>query len=220
MTRRILCLFMMLTVTALSFASVSAKECSFSLSDENVQKGRLFEINLSADSKEKIASFVAEFTFDSKYLKFSSCKTADDNGITEVNQSDEGKLRVVYLCKEGTDSSVLTLTFKALQEGSTEVTCDVSQVINADYEDITALSCKSAMINIYSSHKNVTKETDITQDSTEEAATSCSKSEVTAIEGKSSKTEIVIFSVLTILCLVSAIGFVLYKAKGKKKEGK
>lgn len=220
MIRRISCLLLILTLIALSLASVSAKECVFSLSDASVKKGRLFEVSFSADSKEKIASFVAEFTFDSKYLKFNSCKTADENGVIEVNQIDGGKLRVVYLCEDGTDSPVLTLTFKAIQEGNTEINCDASQVVNTGYEDITALSCEPAMINIYLSHKDVPKETDVIQDSTEETVSDYSKSVVTVVEGNSSKTEIIIFSALVVMCLVCIAGYISYKAGKRAKRKK
>ena len=147
MSRRLLSLliavYMLVTIWVVP---VYAKECSFSLADADVQKGRLFDISFSV-SGEDIASFIAEYTFDSKYLKLSSCKSVDKNAVVEVNQNDEGQIKVVYLCDEGTDSPVLTLTFKGLQESSTEVACKVSQVINTDYEDISVTSCKSAKIN-------------------------------------------------------------------------
>lgn len=223
MKRRLFSLFIVFVLCFGSLVCASANDCSFCLSDASVKKGRLFEIEFSLNEDEDISAFVAEYTFDSKYLKFDSCKTARENALVELNQADRGRVRIVYLCKDGINTRdnglVLTLTFKALQEGNTEIACDISQVINNEYEDITALSCDSAKVSIYSTHKDIADETEIIQNPAEESTEVYSKTESTVVEGNATKSEIVIFSVLTVLCLVSAVGFVSYKL-GKKKSGK
>ena len=236
--RRMFCRLCSVPVILLILMSVSftasAKECSFSLSDAKGKKGREVQIDLFADT-DGIASFVADFTFDSQNLCFVSASSSYADAELEANCLSEGKVVLVYLCKGGTKQSdskpLLTLTFKALKEGGSAVDVNIRQVIDTEYRSIEALQCKSGMISINNSrgasnestanlHESHNPDVHIKATYEEYQQIGDDGSDTTYIEGNPRKNQVIIFSVLAVLSLLSVVGFISFKAglKLRKKD--
>ena len=164
MTRRVSLLLALLSAVMIlsSVFSVCAGECSFSLSDANCEKDRIFEVNLSAESQSKIASFVGEINFQSGAVEYRNAKCTDGDSLVSVNQNESGKITFVFLCEKGqscvTDTTLITFKFKANAEGNENLTLKVRDCIGVGGEDISAVASKNSTAKVTASHgKSKTK---------------------------------------------------------------
>ena len=157
MTRKVNLLLALLSVIFLlsTIFSVCAGECSFSVSDANCEKGRIFEVHLSAKSQKQIASFVGEMNFQSGAVEYRSAKCVDGNSLVSVNENESGKITFVYLCEKGQscvgDTSVITFKFKANTEGDHNLTLKVRDCIDVSGEDISAVVRGGSSVKVTSS---------------------------------------------------------------------
>lgn len=202
--------------------SAEVRECSFELSDAKAYEGRNFQITFSACSKENIASFVADFTYDTEYLQFVSCK-ANDDCVVETNAS-EGKATLVFLCENGikteNNDALFSLTFKAVSTGTCQISAELGQVINTDYEDVKDIYCKSSRVEIISSKPHTDNPSDqwtdvqIDEDSSDESS---GDEKRFVVKGQSLDIEIIVFAALSLIMFACVIGITAYQM-GKKQR--
>ena len=158
MTRRVSLLLALLSAfMILSTAfTVYAGECSFSLSDASCENGRTFEVNLSAESQSKIASFVGEINFQSGAVEYKGAKCTDGDSLVSVNQNESGKITFVFLCEKGqscvTDTTLITFKFKANAEGEENLTLKVWDCIDADGKDISVVVREDSSAKVTASY--------------------------------------------------------------------
>lgn len=124
-----------------SFQVFAQNNVSFSLSSDNADENRLFYIYTNAHSdSEKLGAVKLTYTYDPSVIEFRDASTQEN---AEVEYSDEdGVLSLIYLCDEGEDLSegknIVSLKFKAVNEGDTLITLLPEQCINASAQDLTA----------------------------------------------------------------------------------
>lgn len=151
MMRKIpLLLVLLMTFMSVCFtAQADANECSFALSDVSAGKGRLFEVNLTIKSQEKVASFLGDITFDSDALEYRDAKCAYDNSLVSVNQKEKGKITFVYLCEEGrsceSETKIITFKFKAKNTGNYGLPLGIRDAVDSSGNDLSPRVSKGSL---------------------------------------------------------------------------
>ena len=178
MFKKIFC-FICVLILPLAFAATvsAANEACFSVSDITTNKNRLFDTNLSADSQ--VAAFVAEISYNKDELRFDGAKVLAEDAQLSVNSEANGFVKIAYLCESGASGDLIKLSFKSFTS-DTEISFEVSQVIDKDGNDITAVSTKDAFVKISDSEKKADSKTD--KSSEKDQKGSSSQIETSALE--------------------------------------
>ena len=138
-------------LTAGSSAVCLAQSTEFYFEDVQAKRGRVFDVTLCARDNSNIAAFEAKVTYDADCLEYRNCTPSGDNVEVQVNSSENGLLRIVFLCEDGIDASkdteLITFDFKALEEGSCSISAQINGLINTDFEDADA-AVKSGCVTV------------------------------------------------------------------------
>lgn len=225
-------LFATLLMLASAFSAFASTDALFSLSDTEVQKGRLFEVTLKAEADTEISSFVCELLYDSQVIAFNSAKVLESDAGYSINTLEEGKVTAVYLCEDGVscteETELMTFKFKALEAGSTQIELFVKDAIASDLSDVEASRCVSSRVTVLSagvtdarSDKNKTavqKNTDTESDvNTQEASDSFIKGS-TDIAGFDISNQTLTALVLSFVCTVLVSLYGAYRLGAKKQS--
>lgn len=236
MTKRIniLILLTICFVFILGIPVVSASQTAQLYFEEaQAKRGRLFDVNFCADKTENLAAFTADISYDAAMIAYRDCDVADSSMKVQVNASEAGLLRVVFLCEEGVDCSnattLMTFSFKALQAGNSVVSASASDLINSDSEDLDC-TVKSGLIVIDSppaGSKNPANETGDDNAENESSAEVDSGSYTNGITSAEPVDNSIVMIVIVVGALLLAI-FVcvifriiaVYKSKANEVENK
>lgn len=139
-----------LLLTVSSAVVYSAEVAEFSLSNVQVQKGRLFEITLSAKGAEDIAAFVAQLEYDADSVEYRSCSVCDEAYEYSINTNENGKLTVAFLCEDGVNTTeekpLIKFTFKAIKSKNSDISLSVRDVIDSHSQDVAVPSCVGSRV--------------------------------------------------------------------------
>ncbi len=230
----VFCIVFMLS----SLSAVWAAGSEFTLSHAHAKKGRLFTVTLDCKGDRKIGSFIAEIEYNAVALEYRTAKVMDKSAEFSVNSTQEGMVRLVYLCEEGAEckskTPLVELTFKALQTGDHGISLGVRQVIDSSGADVVVSGGTSAIVrveasanspNAQSSGSDKSEEADPKNSVRAEDSTKIDDNEVgsqyaTVIDGRDHDVLLIIVSVLTVLTLLCLVGFCAYKygIKAASKE--
>lgn len=144
-------------IIASCITAYSASNISFSLSNASARKGRLVSIDMSASFDNYLCAALFEFTFDDSVLEFRDIKCENDNSKIETNCVGN-KVKAIFLNEFGDDVSsrnvIFTITFKAVDYGTSYIDYTVSDCIDADVKSINVGSCTSGKISVTGSSDN------------------------------------------------------------------
>lgn len=229
MTRKVNLLLALLSVIFLlsTIFSVCAGECSFSLSDANCENGRTFEVNLSAESQSKIASFVGEINFQSGAVEYKGAKCTDGNSLVSVNQNESGKITFVFLCEKGqscvAETTLITFKFKANAEGEENLILKVRDCIGVGGEDISAVVSKNSTAKVTASYGKSKTKGDLSDKShvttTDESKGESSEDSIFTRVGSSGLNPYLLFSLIAAAAVaIIIVACVFYKLGVAKSE--
>lgn len=135
------------------FTIYSAQSVDFKLNDCTVDKNRLFTVEMTAKGEKPLSAASFEFTYDKSMFEFRSAKTTDDSSKISYNELSD-KVKVVFLNTYGkeinSESSIFTLTFKAVKSGVGYIDFFVSDCVDSEITSIDAGKCTSAKITVNS----------------------------------------------------------------------
>ncbi len=229
-----------LTLLLISFVSASAAGCEFSLSDAQVKKGRIFTLSLECKADREICAFIAEIEYDTDALEYRSAKVTDKSAEYSVNATEEGKLRLVYLCEEGVNckgkTPLMEFNFKALQSGVFQVSINAQQVIDINSSEIAVSKAEGAFVSVgTTAAQNNSQRVDSDKSEKVESKGNTEAEETTKIDGSNGYSKgytgvegvdydvvLIVASVTAVLVLLCLVGFCAYKygvkVTIKKKE--
>lgn len=192
---------------------------SFSLPDADVKKGRLFDIELICIAEASVSAFIAEVTFDPTAIEYRKTKTLHEESQHSVNSTEEGKLTVVYLCENGVDcaesEALLTLSFKAVSQGSFTVNLCVREAIDTNGFDLGAEVCVGCSVLVKAVSSN--SEISTTQICEESLADDILQAETmvgaadTTVEGKDSDASPTVTAIIAVLSALAIVSLVAYR---------
>lgn len=221
----VLCIVFMLS----SFSVVWAAGSEFSLSPVQTSKGRLFSVSLECKADKEIGSFIAEIEYNADAVEYKSAKVTDKSAELSVNSTQEGLVRLVYLCEEGADckskTPLVQFTFKALQTGEHKISLGVRQVIDHRGADVEASGGDYAIVTVEDSakrpdaqgsgaDKKVDKDTNSSaraEDPTKIEESETDHGYVTLVDERNHDVPLIIASVSMVLTLVCLVGICAYK---------
>lgn len=215
--------FIIYSLIICSAFSAFALDGSFYLTSEEARVGRLFQVKFVADC-EHLSAFVAEIEFDSQVLAYRSVKNLIDGSEYSVNTSEDGKIVVAWLNEEGVggSSELFSIEFKALSDGVTNLSLNVSQAISGDFADVSA-DCSDLTLEILPKTSDDTKENSDKSEAAEQSETA----NATSIEAKPlskevkdtpSKFPFALVSLLAIIVLIICAVIIALKIPKKKKH--
>lgn len=217
-------------LTAGSSAVCLAQSTEFYFVDTEAKRGRLFDITLCARNNSDIAAFEAEVTYDADCLEYRNCTPSGDNVEVRVNSSENGLLRIVFLCEDGMDAvkdtELITFSFKALEEGSCSLSAQISGLINTDFEDADA-TVHGGCVIVSAPHVSGEAQSDKKAESSENSEADTENESDAQAKGSSTYTDpanssVVIIVIIVVLIFLSVAGVVVYKIialrKNKSKE--
>lgn len=221
MRKILLLLILLLTFMSVGFTvQAEENECRFALSDANVSKGRIFEVNLTAKSRKKLSSFIGEITFDSGSLEYRSAKCVYDTSLVSVNANETGKITFVYLCEEGqscvAETEILTLRFKANVQGQEELSLNIRDAVDSSGKDLSALTSKGSSVVVSSSSgsKKTADGSDLSDDgdSLDEATSDESKQDgFTSVKGNTVNVYLICSGIATLIVALIVVAYIFYK---------
>lgn len=222
MTRRV-CLWVLLSLLLLGCCSVHGAEvgCDFTLSDAEVKSGRLFSVSLCVNSKQKIAAFVGEITFDENTVEYREAKATDNNALLSVNSKEKNKITFVYLCEDGVECSgkteIITFVFKAKMPCGSELSLSAKDVIDSVGNEVLPVECKGALVTATGSagEKDGEKSHDTTGASERDFSYD---SNVTNVKGNSVNIYIVGSVVACVSVALVIVAYVFYKLGVRKHK--
>ena len=221
----------LIVASCVTFCGTSVQ---FYLSDEEVKTGRLFDIDLSAQGTDDVAAFSVDIAFDGSALEYRDFSLNVDGLQAEVNATEKGMIKAVFLCEDSldfsSDTEIATFSFKALCSGDYQVELSVSDAIDSNYNDIKVQSqwgTVSVVSAPGSDNKSKVRTTDISSIAEEETAETNKNikesSEKTELNGNNDNRSTVFFVLMAILTLLCIVAFVFYKVGvgvQQRKEGK
>lgn len=155
MCKKLLCVFILTAILCSPVNVLCANDVSFSLTDVTTEKNRLFETQLCVS--DEVAAFTATLTFDENALQFRQAKALSDEAVISVNDTEEGKVKIAYLCENGATGELLSFTFKS-SDKSSHIDLSAEQVIDTNANDLSPKSIKGAEISVSSiSHQDKSK---------------------------------------------------------------
>ena len=220
MTKGLRILFLIfLCSLSLSFVTTAyAREVSFGFEDTNAKKNRIFDIPFYAVGEGDVSAFVMDVTFDSEMLSYRGYTLSNEHYEAQANLMDDGHLKLVFLCEESVDckdkTTLITFNFKALKEGKTDISAQISDVINSDCEEIAA-NCSVATVSIEKALKdeNSADRDNITETDALSSEASGTKDEAfysTRINA-SSKGNKLFLPIVILVLLLCMVGYIFYK---------
>ncbi len=223
-------------VLVLSSAVVAfaGSEAQFSLTDAQVQNGRLFKVTLRAKTDAELSSFVCELLYDSQVLKFNSAEVLEGEAEYSVSTLEDGKATAVYLCEEGVvctkGTSLMTFTFKAIETGNTQIKLSVKDAIASDLADVAVSECVPSKVMVLGAStsgtenrkgKNATANNADTQNlsSTDESKISFINGR-TDIAGLSISNQTLVSFALSFLCTLCVAVYLAYRLGAHRQKEK
>lgn len=176
-------LAMLITVSAI-FPAFAAEIIDFKLNNVECNTNRLFDIEVVANSSQKMCAVTFEFTYDKSMFEFKGTKSSDTDASVKSNELDNC-VKAVYLCADGEDISggktIFTITFKAIRTGVGYIDFSVYECVDQNIEFMQIGSCTSAKVNVKGSLRNA--------DSTDNNSSKSSNSSTNPEKSNSSKSE-------------------------------
>lgn len=122
--------------------------------ERNIYNGETEEVtlNVSSDLEEGLAAAGGDLVYDSSYLELVNVKNTDSKYYFSGSKRNDNTYRIAFIDLSGKngmkgENTVYTFTFKALKEGTTNVSFENCELVNTNAEDI-ACSTESVSINI------------------------------------------------------------------------
>ena len=216
----ILC-FSLLICGCITFVAQGAE---FYFEDIEAKRGRLFDITLCAQKCSDVAAFVADITYDADVMEYRDYTLCDDNMQAQVNSSEEGLLRVVFLCENGVDcskgASLIDFEFKAVKGGECSVNAAITDRVNSDCEDMDAV-VKSGLVTVSASSQNAADDSvSVLETSEETEALQTEENENGSSKILPAESSVVSSIIIVVLCILAVLGCIAYKVieQRKKKE--
>ncbi len=155
--KRLISITTVIILLVLSLCSVYAAETvSFELSDCTTDNNRLFTVDMTANSDKPLSAVTFEFEYDKNMIEFRSAKTDDNSKIT-VNDTND-TIKAVYLNTYGKNIKngvvIFTLTFKAVNSGTSYIDFSVYDGIDSDVKSTDIGKCTSAKITVTSKNSD------------------------------------------------------------------
>lgn len=126
-----LCLLIITLIVFLLPVTAFAAKASASISASSIKKGNSVTVTVSF-SGENIGAVMANFTYDSSVLQFSSGSGCSGSG-------GSGKI-VLYASSENASSLKTSLKFKGLKAGSSKITFSASEILSFDEKSLGSAS--------------------------------------------------------------------------------
>ncbi len=225
MFKKLLCFFLVFLSFYTCFSVCAEGEFSAFLSDVSCEKNRLFETTLSVNTQ--VSAFVAILEFDQNKVEFKEAKALSENSEISINTNDQGKVKLAFVNKFGTQDEVISFTLKAKAE-NTFIALTLEQVIDQNANDILLKNVKGADVAVIPKADNISeskKENPKQQKSEKEtSATALNEDKgsqnisVPAKENSNTRKIIFISSGAVLLLAVSAMGFILGRNSNNKNR--
>lgn len=151
--KKVISLMIVTIFVFFSAVSVFATQNSvaFKTYDTECRIGRLFTVNVKANSKDELSAVIFKFTYDRNLIEYRSVSTSDDSIVYAYDTGSS--LNVSYLCKDGksisNDTVIFTLKFKALKAGKSDLSYTAYDCINSSVENLPISQCLSGKVSVY-----------------------------------------------------------------------
>lgn len=142
------CLFTMFYFSILSAFAI--EPINFVASNIECDCNRLFTVDFSAKSFEKLSAAIFEIDYDNSFIEYREIST-NENSIVAAKDYN-GKIKISFLCSNGLDvteeKNLFSIKFKAIKSGNTNISFNVFDCVNSNLESITDCNCVSSNITI------------------------------------------------------------------------
>lgn len=158
--------------------SSAASSVSFSTSDCETAKNRIFTVEVMAYSDEPLGAALFEFNYDSSAFEYRDA-SAEKPAFVEAN-SEDGRVRLSYLNSDGADcrggAVIFTLSFKSKKAGSYTFGCTVSQCADCNADFMPVVDVKSGLITVTDSSTSAQSKSSKSSDSSKSSSSNSGKS--------------------------------------------
>lgn len=159
MKKLILILFTVVFIflSAFSAFAVDANSVAFKTENISCSKGRLFTVDVKANSPEKLSSVTFKFTYDRKLIEYRNVSTDSESVVSAYDNGNT--LNVSYLCTYGKNvsenSTIFTLQFKALDNGECDLSYTAYNCVSPSINDIETSECIGSTVTISNSGNEI-----------------------------------------------------------------
>lgn len=150
MKKLIIC-FIIIVLLLLSCGTAFALDTvSFETVGVECRQNRLIEVNVNAECGKKLSAAIFEFNYDKTILEFRKASVPSEARV--LSNETEDCVKVSYLCTKGADISrkaaIITLTFKSIRNGSTDVGFKVYDCVNSDVQSMSVGTCTAGAVTV------------------------------------------------------------------------
>jgi hypothetical protein len=138
-------------------SAFAAEDITFKLQDTQCKNNRLFTVNMIAKSEKPLSAATFEFVYDKEMFEYRSIKASDNESQVSANCKN-GSIKAVFLNTYGqnieNDTVILSITFKAINEGTGYIDFNVKECVDSDVEWLDIGKCTSSKITVTPSKSN------------------------------------------------------------------
>ncbi|MBQ9742181.1 MAG: hypothetical protein IJV88_00710 [Ruminococcus sp.] len=143
---------LLVVLSLLSIAIVSADGVEFVLSDVYTLRGRLFETELTAQEDFSVSAFVARLEYDPELIEYRNVSVYDDGANFSVSTLSPGVISVAVVYDEpsgcSATSGIMSVGFKALAAETSQILLTVEDVLDPQGQDAEAPVCTGATVSV------------------------------------------------------------------------
>lgn len=154
-TKSFVCLFLILLTFGFTAKAEEAVQAYLEFDTTSTKSEIRVDVVIKPSSS--VGAFQAEYGYNPAYLQL---KSISSNGGGKVYSNDEnGNIGVIYMNEVPSDEHVLTLKFKVLQEGSSDITAYYSEILSTGNSPLEFVNNNDCEISVTSTGVTSTSKT-------------------------------------------------------------
>lgn len=141
----------LIMINLLSIKIFAATTIDFEIQSADIKPNRIFSVDILAVGDKKLCAATFEISCNNSLLEFRKAKACLNNSKIQTNY-DGKKLKIVFLNSNGQkiseNPSIITLTFKSLDEGTSDINFYISECVDEDVNFADIGSCTASTVKI------------------------------------------------------------------------
>ncbi len=148
---------LMLLIYMFAFITVNATNIAMYSDNINVNRNRIFEVNIRVDSSTKLSAATFEIAYDTNYVEFRGTEAKVDN-VTVKSKDNLGTVKAVFLSTDGVelnaDTVLFVFQFKTIEYGEADFNIKMYDCVDSNAKELSSQSSTSCTAYIESTAKD------------------------------------------------------------------
>ncbi|MBR2715257.1 MAG: hypothetical protein IKB73_03505 [Ruminococcus sp.] len=160
-----LCILLICMLSILCYEVSALETMEITLQVKNVESGGLFDVYVYSDRADLLEGTTLEVSYDDTMLEY---REVDSNKFLVEGYEDEENLKVIMasqsITEEEKDECIATLKFKAIKDGSSDISVSCQELIDSELDDIKVVA-KGITVNVDDGNVDISRKSSSNSDS-------------------------------------------------------